>query len=889
MADISSIKELKDSSTPMMKQYLEVKEKYPQDLVFYRLGDFYEMFFDDAVKASRLLNLTLTHRGTNKGKPIPLAGVPFHAVDNYISRLIRMGESVVICEQIENKNPQPKSKTKTFSRKVSRIVTPGTATDDGIAPDREDNIIACVAQSSKCYGIAYLNLGAGIFKASLARDLKELSLYLDKINPAEIVYSEDFPHKEYFSFCKSIKEVPQWSFELQNCYRLLCKQFHTQTLFGFGIENIEEGISAAGALLSYVSSTQSASLEHIRSISHDDSSTQLLLDQTAQRNLELTSNLRGEFQGSLLSVLDKTATAMGSRKLRRMLLEPLRDNQAVNQRLDVVEALLKCDCSDLFCMLDQIGDLERISARIGLSSARPKDLMVLRDALKIVPQIKLFLNNSQQEVLIKLSQKLDPLENIRELLVKAIKEIPSTFLRDGNVFADGYNAELDELRQLMSGSSDFLAVMEEREKALTGISTLKVGFNSVSGYYIEVPRSQSDKVPETYHRKQTLKNNERYTTQELRELEEKTLSAQERSLQLEKELYDELLSALQQELTKLTELSTQLATLDAQLSLAKVADEYHYVRPELTQSSVISITNGRHPVIETLTSSPFVANTVSMGVERMLIITGPNMGGKSTYMRQTALLCIMARAGSYIPAEHALIGDIDRIFTRIGASDDLVSGRSTFMVEMEEASNILNNATSKSLVLMDEVGRGTSAIEGAALALAIATFLANRLQCLSLFSTHYSEICKLEGQYPQVRNLCFKADEKSGRIVFLYHVSSGSIAHSYAIEVGRLAGLPPEVISLAKNAISLFEHSEHGVAHQDLAKLTKLSTEHRATEEKNAEEETAEIEQIKQKDNHNPCLEEVAQSIMNTDLNSLTPLQSLNILAQLQQKLKQAL
>lgn len=883
MADISSIKELKDSSTPMMKQYFEVKEKYPHDLVFYRLGDFYEMFFDDAVKASRLLNLTLTHRGTNKGQPIPLAGVPFHAVDNYISRLIRMGESVVICEQVENKNPESKSKTKTFYRKVSRIVTPGTATDDGIAPDREDNIIACVAQSDNCYGVAYLSLGAGIFKASLARDLKELSLYLEKINPVEIVYSEDFPHKESFAFCKSTKEIPAWSFELQNCYRLLCKQFHTQTLFGFGIENIEEGISAAGALLSYVSSTQSGSIEHIRSISHDDQSMQLLLDQTAQRNLELTSNLRGEFKGSLLSVLDKTATAMGSRMLRRMLLEPLRDNTAVNKRLDVVEALLQCDCSDLFSMLDQIGDLERISARIGLSTARPKDLMVLRDALKIVPQIKVFLEHSQQEILISLSKELDPLESTRDLLIKAIQETPSTFLRDGNVFADGYNAELDELRQLMSGSSDLLSAMEEREKATTGIATLKVGFNSVSGYFIEVPRSQSENVPDTYHRKQTLKNNERYTTQELRELEEKTLSAQERSLQLEKELYDELLGILQQELPQLTKLSTKLATLDAQLSLAKVADEYHYVRPELTQNSVVSITNGRHPVIETLTSYPFVANSVSMGVERMLIITGPNMGGKSTYMRQTALICIMARAGSFVPAEHALIGDIDRIFTRIGASDDLVSGRSTFMVEMEEASNILNNATSKSLILMDEIGRGTSAIEGAALALAIATFLANKLNCLSLFSTHYSEICKLEGQYPQVRNLCFKADEKAGRIVFLYHVSSGSIAHSYAIEVGRLAGLPPEVISIAKKAISLFEHSAIDHKGQNIEKITENSK-----RDEQVTDGTSSVHSKPEEQCTNEVLE-VAQSIKNTDLNSLTPLQALNILAQLQQKLKLSL
>ncbi len=852
MADFSS---LKDGSTPMMKQYFEVKEKYPKDLVFYRLGDFYEMFFDDAVKASRLLNLTLTHRGTNKGKPIPLAGVPFHAVDNYISRLIRMGESVVICEQIEEKNNASKTRTKIFSRKVSRIITPGTATDDGIAPDREDNIIVCIAQGDRCFGIAYLNLGAGIFKATVASDQKELALYLDKINPAEIVYCEDFEHKEWFSFCKSTKEIPAWSFELKSCYRLLCKQFHTQTLFGFGIENIEEGISAAGALLSYVSSTQTGSIEHIRSISHDDSSLQMLLDQTAQRNLELTANLRGEYRGSLLSVLDKTATAMGSRKLRRMLLEPLRDNQAVNERLDIVEALLQSDESELFSFLDQIGDLERITARIGLATARPKDLMVLRDALIVVPQIKVFLENRQNDVLNNISKKINPLDDTRELLIRAVKKIPSTFLRDGNVFADGYNSELDELRQLMAGSTDLLTAMEEREKAATGITTLKVGFNSVSGYYIEIPRSQSEKIPEHYHRKQTLKNNERYTTKELRDLEEKTLSAQERSLQLEKELYDELITALQQILPQLKSLSSELSLLDALLSLAKTADEYHYVRPELSKTSVISIKNGRHPVIETLSSAPFVPNSVSMGVERMLVITGPNMGGKSTYMRQTALICIMARAGSFVPADQALIGDIDRIFTRIGASDDLVSGRSTFMVEMEEASNILNNASSKSLILMDEIGRGTSAVEGSALALAIASFLSERLKCLSLFSTHYSEICELEGKCAQVRNLCFRAEEKSGHIVFLYHVNAGSISHSYAIEVGRLAGLPYEVIALAKNFISTFEHKETTNINDTNTSVVK---------------ETEYLE--------NPQLKEVAETLKNTDPNSITPLQALNIL-----------
>ncbi len=876
MTDIS---ELKEGSTPMMKQYFDVKEKYPNDLVFYRLGDFYEMFFDDAVKASRLLNLTLTHRGTNKGQPIPLAGVPFHAVDNYISRLIRMGESVVICEQIEDKTEN--KKTKSFYRKVSRIVTPGTATDDGIAPDREDNLIACVTEGSHYFGIAYLSLGSGVFKCSIARDLKELSLYLDKVSPAEVVYSEDFRHKELFTSCKSIKEVPQWSFDLQSCYRLLCKQFKTQTLFGFGIENIEDGISAAGALLAYVKTTQTGDIEHIRSISRDDASAQLLLDQTASRNLELVTNLRGEFHGSLLSVLDKTATAMGSRHLRRMILEPLRDNNAVNDRLDVVEALLATDRAHLFEMLDHIGDLERITARIGLASARPKDLMVLREGLKTIPRIREFLNNSLSQILCNLAARLDPLPDIYELLCRAIKEVPATLVRDGNVFADSFDEELDSLRQLMNGSTDLLQKMEEREREATKIAGLKVNFNSISGYFIEVPRSQAENVPEHYHRKQTLKNVERYTTKELRDLEEKTLTAKERSLEREKELYDDLILKLQEVLPQLSKLSCELSLLDAQLSLAAVADEYHYVRPALSSDSVISITDGRHAVIETLTSKPFVANSVSMGVERMLVITGPNMGGKSTYMRQTALITIMARAGSFVPAKAAIIGDVDRIFTRIGASDDLVSGRSTFMVEMEEASSILNNATAKSLVLMDEVGRGTSAVEGASLAYAIAVYLSSKLSCLSLFSTHYSEICNLEGKYPQIRNLCFKAKETGGRIVFLYHVSAGAISHSYAIEVGRLAGLPDEVISMATHAIKSSDETAVGRI-KATAHIKDDSSEAKDPNAKADDADTASGPGTAP----DPRFNELAQKIEDLDINSLTPLAALNTLYQLKESLK---
>lgn len=851
----------KDTSTPMMRQYLELKEQYPDTLVFYRLGDFYEMFYEDAVKASRLLNLTLTRRGTNNGQPIPLAGVPFHAADNYISRLIKMGESVVVCEQIEEKTS---GKTKNFSRKISRIVTPGTATDDGIAPDRVDNLIACVCEGKSYYGLAYLSLGSGRFKTAVAGSPRELSLYLDKIAPAEIVFPEDFKHQEIFASIKSRKALPGWNFELQSCYRLLCQQFQTQTLFGFDIENIEDGICAAGALLSYVKSTQNCNLEHIRSIGRDDNDSQIILDSTAQRNLELTENLRGEYFGSLLSVIDKTATAMGSRRLRRMILEPLRDDAAVNARLDVVEALLRVQRADLFELLDGIGDLERITARIGLSSARPKDLMVLREALKAVPAIRDFLRSTGEEKLMALEGEIKPLPEVCDLLSRALMSVPATFIRDGGVFADGYSEELDSLRALMNGSADVLAAMELREREATGISTLKVNYNSVSGYYIEVSRAQASKVPEHYHRKQTLKNNERYTTAELRELEDRTLTAQERALALEKELYDELIVKLQEVLPELSALAHTLSGLDALLSFAAAADSYHYVRPKLSNEGVIRIEEARHPVIETISGKPFVANDVDLEQKRMIVITGPNMGGKSTYMRSVALICVMARAGCFVPAKSALVGDVDRIFTRIGASDDLVSGRSTFMVEMEEASSILNNATPKSLVIMDEIGRGTSAVEGAALALSIATFLTRRARSLTLFSTHYAEVTGLSEKYPEVAELCFKAEEHGGKIVFLYHAYPGSSKYSYAVEVGKLAGLPLEVINNARLQILRQEQEqEHRVDAKEDGKD--------AADTRSTRPEIVEVH-----------VQSAAEArLAATDINNLTPLQALNLLSEL--------
>lgn len=852
--------DLIQSSTPMMRQYLEIKSQYPNTLVLYRLGDFYELFYDDAKKIAKLLDLTLTRRGTNNGEPIPMAGVPFHAVDNYIARLIKLGESCVICEQIGTPGQQ-----KTMVRKVSKIVTPGTVTDEGIAPDRQDNLIACIFKGKHYYGFSYLSLGSGLFKTAICANLNELKLYVEKVSPIELVYEENFKEISAFAEISSKKALAPWNFELQTCYKLLCSQFGTNSLFGFDIENLEEGICAAGALLSYVKTTQNVPLEHIKSISRDDNSSIVLLDNCAQRNLELLCNLKGEKQGSLLSVLDRAKTPMGQRLTRHLIVEPLRNDNEVNFRLDIVEALTKIDSDNLNSVLDGIGDIERIVARIGLSSAKPKDLAVLRESLKLVPQLKEILLNSKENALVNLSNNIDTLDEIKLLLTNAIMDNPSTFLRDGGVIAPNYNQDLDSLRELMNGSQELLQKIEAQEKEKTGIPTLKVAFNSVHGFYIEVSKAQADKVPDTYIRRQTLKNNERYITPELKELEQKALSAQERSLALENELFMNVIATLQQSIEKLTKLSSIISLVDVLNGFATLAAENNYVRPKLTSSRVIKIVDGRHPVIEQLTDKPFVSNSIELSQKQMYVITGPNMGGKSTYMRQIALITIMSRIGSFVPAKEAIIGNIDRIFTRIGASDDLSSGRSTFMVEMEEASSIINNATASSLVLMDEIGRGTSTYEGSALALAIAEFMCAKVKCFTLFSTHYPEIAQLATKYDNLQNICFKATESNGQIVFLYHANEGSQNYSYAIEVGKLAGLPQDVISKAKHYISANESDPKKA--ESIAKA--IAT---APVESEIVYETKESE--------------VEKELKELDINNLTPIAALNYLFKLKEKVK---
>ncbi len=911
--------------TPMMRQYYEIKQKYPDTLVFYRLGDFYELFFDDAKKASALLDLTLTRRGNQGGEPIPMAGVPFHSVDSYLSKLIRLGQSAVICEQIGD----PKSGKGMMVRKVSKILTPGTVTDEGIAPDNRDNTIACICRGRDYFGFACLSLSSGDFRAAVAAKPADLRLLIEKHAPAELVLPESFKDNEaaLTADLNCQKRLPDWSFDLKSCYQSLCQQFATSSLFGFDLENIEDAICAAGALLNYVKDTQNVSLSHIRAIRREESSNYVLLDKCAQRNLELLSNLRGEKRGSLLSILDRTASPMGSRLLSGFLLEPLRDNAEINARLDLTESLISLPGrEELSSLIAACGDVERAVARIALNTARPKDLVTLRTTLASLPQLRELLN-AGSEPLRRCAQELPQLEQCLKLLQQAIAPTPSSQLREGGVIASGFSAELDELRSLMSGSEDTLREIERQERDRTGLSTLKVAFNLVHGYYIEVSKVQSTQVPPSYQRRQTLKNTERYITPELKELEEKTLTAKARALELEKDLFFEVVQQLLGRIESMTFLSGKLALLDVLCAFAAQAEERHYVRPQLSDNAEIEITDGRHPVIECLSQRPFIANNVSFKDKRVLIISGPNMGGKSTFMRQIALIAIMARIGSFVPAAAARIGRIDRIFTRIGASDDLASGRSTFMVEMEETASILNNATADSLVLMDEVGRGTSTVEGAAIACAITRYLCSHINALTLFSTHYAEVTRLDDEFPQLKNLCFKAEEAQGRIIFLYKAQDGAQSYSYGVEVGKLAGLPAEVISSARAIIpaagratvtaghaaaaaaptvcapgELTDPADkirsvlpseaiaipHSESHREVAAQPEGSAHTAANKLAALEHELRQLKQrLAENEEQTTALQPVITRLQQSDPNTLSPLEALQLLFTLRQELTQ--
>ncbi|MGQ8364647.1 DNA mismatch repair protein MutS [Glaciecola sp. 1036] len=795
--------------TPMMAQYLKIKAEHPDILLFYRMGDFYELFYSDAKKAAELLNISLTARGKSGGEPIPMAGVPYHAAENYLAKLVKMGESVAICEQIGD----PATSKGPVERKVVRIVTPGTITDEALLEEKKEAVLVAVNEYKGSFGCASLDLASGRFTVIDCHSEEALLANLSKINVAEILYPEDFQFPQLVTVLKGSRRRPVWEFDQQTAVNKLNQQFGTNTLDGFGVDESLLSIGCAGCLLLYVNETQRTQLVHVNKLIQDNPQHSLQMDAATQKNLELTRNLSGGLENTLLSVLDKTVTPMGSRLLQRMMHAPEREPEEIKSRQTSVQAIQNADFNELRQLLKQVGDMERVLSRIALRSARPRDFSRLSSALAVLPDIlsvlEVIQNTEDENASQSLSsyiQHITQYPELSELLERAIAENPPVVIRDGGVIKAEYSTELDELRDLAQGATDFLTQLENRERIRTGISTLKVNYNKVHGFYIEVSRANSELVPADYIRRQTLKNNERYIIPELKEHEDKVLNSQSRALALEKRLYDELFDQFIPHLKALMQSAHYLAKLDVMANFAERADSLAWVRPQLVEENLIEYSAGRHPVVEEVMESPFIANPLLINDStKMLMITGPNMGGKSTYMRQTALIVLLTYLGSCVPAEAARIGPIDRIFTRIGASDDLASGRSTFMVEMTDTANILNNATANSLVLMDEIGRGTSTYDGLSLAWACATYLAEKINCFTLFATHYFELTSLTEKYSNISNVHLNAIEHNDDIKFMHQVQQGAANKSYGLQVAKLAGVPNHVLTIAKAKLALLE------------------------------------------------------------------------------------
>ncbi|WP_428633918.1 DNA mismatch repair protein MutS [Sedimenticola sp.] len=809
--------------TPMMQQYLRIKADYPDMLVFYRMGDFYELFYGDAERAARLLNITLTKRGQSAGQPIPMAGIPYHAAEGYLAKLVKQGESVAICEQVGD----PATSKGPVERKVQRIVTPGTVTDDALLEERRDNLLAALIQQIDRFGLATLDLSSGRFVVQQLDGSEALAGELERLHPAELLLMEDYALPEGITAPGGTTRRPAWHFDRDSAEQLLTRQFGTRDLGGFGCADLPLAIGAAGCLLQYVKDTQQSALPHLRGLSVERREEAIIIDAATRRNLELDNSLSGQTQHTLAGILDRTSTAMGSRLLRRWINRPLRDMTQVRERHDAIGLLLKQQAFPaLQECLKGIGDIERILARVALKSARPRDLATLRDSLHQLPSLQSRLATLETPLLQRLAQECGTHPDTVDLLQRAIIEQPPMLIRDGGVLAEGYDAELDELRNLSQNADQFLLDLEGREKARTGIANLKVSYNRVHGYYIEISRSKSDEVPDDYVRRQTLKGSERFITPELKKFEDQVLSARERSLSREKMLYEALLETLQAVIAPLQQCAAALAALDVIGNFAERAENLRLNPPVLDDNPGIQIENGRHPVVERVSDAPFVANSVEFSdLRRILIITGPNMGGKSTYMRQTALIVLLAYAGSFVPADEAHIGPVDRIFSRIGASDDLAGGRSTFMVEMEETANILHNATENSLVLMDEIGRGTSTFDGLSLAWACAVELATRIRAFTLFATHYFELTTLPEEYPGIANVHLDAVEHGESIVFLHAVREGPANQSYGLQVAALAGVPRPIIKRAAQRLRELELSAQRHTDQHASQLSLFAAE----------------------------------------------------------------
>ncbi|WP_180083146.1 DNA mismatch repair protein MutS [Acinetobacter sp. YH12102] len=806
MADLSTL-------TPMMQQYMSVKMQHPHSLMFYRMGDFYELFFEDAHKAAKILGITLTHRGKANGQPIPMAGVPYHAAEGYLARLVKKGETVVICEQIgevTGKGP--------VERGVVRIITPGTLTDDAmLGAHQSSNLVALCIQQNQI-GIALLDLSAGLFKVQQQDyDINQLMIELARLMPSEILLDENIADPTLIEQLKqqldiSVTKRPNVDFNLNNAQKTLCDQFAVSTLSGFGIDHLPLAKAAAAALIHYAKETQKTALPHIRTIQLEQSSDFIALDPVTRRNLELIEPLF-EHGTSLFQLINDCQTAMGGRLLSRTLMQPLRDTALLDERLDAIQALLKgFHEAPVRLVLKEISDIERVLSRIALGSARPRDLVQLRQACAQIPFLRHALqpivSQQQSELLIQLNEELGDFHGLHQRLMSAIVENPPVLLRDGNVIAEGFDSELDELRQIRDHASQFLIDLEIKEREASGIPGLKIGYNRVSGYYIELSRAQAEQAPEHYIRRQTLKNAERYITPELKAFEDKVLSSESRALAREKMLFEMLLDELRQDIGNLQMMSSAIAQIDLVANFAHQARLRNWSRPKFSPEVGISITAGRHPVVEALSKTAFTPNDTRLDFShRMAIITGPNMGGKSTFMRQTALIVLLAYCGAYVPAQAATLGPIDRVFTRIGSADDLSTGKSTFMVEMTETSQILHHATSQSLVLMDEVGRGTSTYDGLSLAWACVLDLSKHIQCLCLFATHYFELTELDKE-SGIDNYHVTAKELNGNLILLHKVQHGPASQSHGLQVAKLAGIPASVIKEAQNRLKILEKQQ---------------------------------------------------------------------------------
>jgi DNA mismatch repair protein MutS len=790
----------------MMRQYLGIKAQHPDELLFYRMGDFYELFFTDAKQAADLLDITLTARGSSAGEPIPMCGVPFHAVDTYLAKLVQRGVSVAICEQIGD----PATSKGPVDRQVVRIVTPGTLTEESLLDAGRDNLIAAISTDGTSFGLATLDISSGRFE--LAEHPLETSLVseLHRLSPAEIILMDNQKYPLIATQHAGSRHRPEWQFDLTSARDLLTKQFNVRDLAGFDCDEMDLGIRAAGCLLAYVQETQRTELPHINRLQKLTGDEAVHIDGSSRRNLELTVNIHGGEAHTLFAVLNKTATSMGGRLLQRWINRPIRSREVLGGRMDAIDRIVQDKHAEpMFSCLRNIGDIERILARVALRSARPRDLARLRDALAILPELSELLGTIDAERIAQLAQKCKPLPGLARELEKAIIENPPVVIREGGVIKQGFDDELDELRSISENAADYLIKLETEEREVTGLSTLKVGYNRVHGYYIEISKSQAEKAPVHYVRRQTLKNAERFITPELKTFEDKALSSKSRALAREKHLYDELLELLVGELKLLQELGDAISELDVINTLAERSVTLQLVRPVLTDEAALNIEQGRHLVVEQTMDGTFIANDLDLGGEtQLLIITGPNMGGKSTYMRQCAIITLLAHIGCFVPARSASIGAIDRIFTRIGSSDDLASGRSTFMVEMTETALILNNATPHSLVLLDEIGRGTSTFDGLSLAWAVANSIATDIGALTLFATHYFELTTLPDNLAQTRNVHLAAREFGEDIIFMYSVNDGPASQSYGLQVAKLAGVPQAVIRTAQEKLRQLEENE---------------------------------------------------------------------------------